>query len=287
MIKMKQLLGAHFSVTGGLHQALFTAEELNCPTLQIFTKNARSWKEPIPDPESVELFNRERNRIGFHSIISHASYLINIAGTDKIKLTRSIKSLEAELRRSALLNIDYLVLHPGAYLTSSPEDGIRRAANSLKTVFKATNTIAPRLLIETTAGQGTCLGHSFNQIASILDKTGNENRIGVCMDTCHMFAAGYDIRTVESYEKVMSDFENTIGFHRLYAIHLNDSQSDLASRIDRHDHIGNGFIGENGFKLIMNDSRFKSIPKILETPKELDLVPMDQINLNRLLAMVN
>lgn len=284
----QELLGAHFSIAGGLEKALLTAAEYHCPVLQIFTKNARTWKESIPDEDTISLFKQERERLKIKTVFSHASYLINIAAQDQEKRERSLTALRSELIRSSSLGIDGLVLHPGAYLTGAASDGVNRAADGIQAVFSKTPTAAAtRLLVETTAGQGTCLGHSFEQIGLLLEKIDAPDRTGVCLDTCHIFAAGYDIRTPKTYEAVIREFDTLIGLQHLYAIHLNDSKTDLGSKRDRHAHIGEGTITETGFSLIMNDPRLKHIPKILETPKEKDGVLMDPVNLSRLSAMVN
>lgn len=282
-----ELLGAHFSISGGLEKALLTADQFGCPVAQIFSKNARTWKESVPSTEAVQLFKSERRRLNIKCILSHASYLINIASGDPEKLNRSINALKSELIRSSMLGIDLLVLHPGAYLTGDEACGIDRAVNSIQKVFSQTPLVKTRLLIETTAGQGTCLGHTFEQIATILEKTSAPDRTGVCLDTCHIFTAGYDIRTPDAYESVMTLFDTTIGLEHLFAIHLNDSKMPFGSRKDRHEHIGEGLIGEQGFAQIMNDPRLKSLPKILETPKEKNGIEMDPVNLKRLLSLLN
>ena len=281
------LLGAHFSIAGGLENAVLSAEHLKCNVVQMFTKNARTWKEPVLDESKVRTFIRQRKHSRIRYLLSHASYLINIASDDPGKREQSVRSLASELCRSSRLGIEYLVLHPGAFLSSDAASGMERAARSLKQAFEEANVTSPRLLIETTAGQGTCLGHTFEQIATILEKTGNPGQTGVCMDTCHMYAAGLDISRPATYQAVMDEFDTLIGLDRLFAVHLNDSKASLGSKKDRHEHIGEGRIGITGFKLIMNDPRLKSVPKVLETPKEKNGKPMDPVNIKRLLDVIS
>lgn len=287
MKKQNHFLGAHFSVAGGPEHALYTAKSLDCTVAQIFTKNSRTWKEFMPDQDRINTFIDARKKIGITHVLSHASYLINIASSHKEKLKKSIQALTSELIRSSKLGIDYVVLHPGAFLDTSEHVGISRAADSLKEAFEKAGKSAPRLLIETTAGQGTCLGHTFEHIKKILDLTNIHEKTGVCMDTCHMFAAGMDISRPDKYEKTLTGFDALIGLDRLFAIHLNDSKTPLGSNKDRHAHIGEGHIGETGFHLIMNDKRLQHIPKILETPKDRDGQEMDPVNLARLLSLID
>ncbi len=285
--QQSELLGAHFSIAGGLENAILTAEKFGCNVVQLFTKNARTWKEKMLGKAAIQAFIQERKHAGIKYVLSHASYLINIASNDKEKLKQSIHALECEMIRCSELEIDYLVLHPGAYLTAGEQKGVEQAAQSLKILFSSLPKTRTRLLIETTSGQGTCLGHRFEQIADILNKVDAHHRTGVCLDTCHIFAAGYDIRTTTPYNQVINNFHRIIGLDRLLAIHVNDSKTPLGSKKDRHEHIGAGCIGLKGFELIMNDKRLKQIPKILETAKEQNGLQMDPINLNTLFAMVN
>ncbi len=283
----KQFIGAHFSIAGGLENAIFQARSLGCNALQLFTKSARTWKEKFPDKKSIKTFKTERKKANITTVISHASYLINIASNEPEKLDQSIQALSNEIKRSAMLGIDYVVLHPGSYTTQSESDGLKKACDSLCRVLKEFDKSCPKLLIETTAGQGTNLGYSFEQIAHILKRVNSPDKTGVCIDTSHIFAAGYDIREETSYMRTIKDFNDTIGLDHLYLLHLNDSKTEFASKKDRHEHIGQGYIGSPAFKLIMKDARLKSIPKILETPKLLDKIQMDPVNLNKLLSLAN
>ena len=284
--KASPLLGAHFSIAKGLHHALYEAETYGCTALQIFTKNTSSWKERALTQEEINRFDQAREQTGITSIASHTSYLINLATPERKKYDMSCNALKQELIRSSALDIQFVVLHPGAHLGKGKEKGIEKVALSINEIFAQTPGIQIRLLLETTAGQGSGLGHTFEQLASILDKIENQNRIGVCLDTSHVFAAGYDIRTPESYRKTTDAFDAIIGLENLYVIHLNDSKKELGSRVDRHEHIGKGYIGIKAFELLMNDMRFESVAKIIETPKKKDGPDMDKMNLNRLRSLV-
>ncbi len=275
-------IGAHFSVAGGLENALYTAKKLDCPVVQIFTKNARTWKESMPGAEQIRTFKEARKKNQVHSALSHCSYLINIANPDPSKRQQAGDALAKEMERSALLGLDHVVLHPGAHLGQGEEPGIELAVDSLKQVLGQVKEAGPRLLLETTAGQGSSLGKTFEELRDILEGVDMEERLGICLDTSHIFASGYDIRTLEGYENVMEAFHRTIGLNRLFALHLNDSIPDLGSTKDRHAHIGEGCIGETAFKCIMQDPRLFHIPKILETPKTQGDREMDPVNLDRL-----
>ncbi len=283
----KHLIGAHFSIAGGLENAIFQAASLGCNTLQLFTKNARTWKEKFPDKKAIKTFITERKKANIEKVISHASYLINIASDAPEKLDLSIQALSNEMKRSAMLEIDYVILHPGSYTTQKESEGIEKASESLYQVLRKSGEFYPKLLIETTAGQGTNLGYSFVQIAQMLKRVNLPDQTGVCIDTSHIFAAGYDIRDDASYTRTMKEFNDIIGLDRLSVLHLNDSKTEFGSKKDRHEHIGKGLIGENAFKSIMNDERLKTIPKILETPKLFDTLQMDPVNLKKLLALAN
>lgn len=281
------LLGAHFSIAKGLHHAVYSAKKLNCNTLQIFTKNSNSWKEKSPSQEEVNDFKKALDETGIIKIASHTSYLINLAGSQKEKHALSFKALKQELLRSALLGIHYVVLHPGSHRGKGEESGICRVADSIDKLCNETPGIKTELLLETSAGQGSSIGHTFNHLAIILDKIKNKDRVGICLDTCHIFASGYDIRTDKSYSKTINEFNEHIGLKHLKLIHLNDSKKDLGSKVDRHEHIGQGKIGLNAFRCIMNDPRLFDIPKIIETPKNNNGTEFDHRNLTQLMGLIS
>jgi deoxyribonuclease IV len=276
------LLGAHFSIAKGLHQALFTARDYGCTAVQVFTKNSNTWKEKTLSNEDIRLFEEARKKTNIQHIASHTSYLINLASPEKKKYAMSREALKQELIRCAALKIPLVVLHPGSHMESGVEAGIERIASAVNGVFDGLPGNPTQLLLETTSGQGFNLGHTFEQLAVIMGKIEHRDRLGVCLDTCHIFAAGYDLRTKAAYQKTMMTFESVIGFDHLYWIHLNDSMREMETRVDRHEHIGQGFIGEKAFKLLMNDSRLRNIPKVLETPKGEGEKDWDQINLAKL-----
>jgi len=280
------LIGAHFSIAKGLDKALFEAKSYGCNTLQIFTKNANSWKERVVTQKEIENFEQAKLETGIAEIASHTSYLINPATPEKKKHKMSINSLLQELVRSSNLDIPYVVLHPGSHMGAGDKEGITRIAESINEIFAKTSGISTRLLFETTAGQGSSVGHTFEQLASIISKVEKKINPGICLDTCHIFAAGYDMRTMEYYRKTMDDFDSIIGLDRLCLIHLNDSKKELGSRVDRHEQIGRGYIGLDAFKYIMNDDRLVDIPKIIETPKGTTDKDWDEINLKMLREMV-
>ena len=281
------LIGAHLSIAKGLHHALYEAKAYGCTALQIFTKNASTWKERTLDQDEIDRFDQARKKTGIIEIASHTSYLINLATPEKSKHVLSCNALVNELTRSSVLDIPYIVLHPGSHMGKGENKGISKIADSINEIFAQTHSINTRLLLETTAGQGFGLGHSFEQLASIMDKIENQDRIGICLDTSHIFAAGYDIRTEEPYLETIKAFDGIIGLKNLFVIHLNDSKKKLGSRVDRHEHIGEGYIGINLFKLLMNDKRFRDVPKIIETPKNKDGRDADKMNLKRLRTLIN
>ena len=280
-------MGAHFSIAGGLDKALYEAHIYRCNALQIFTKNAMTWKERTLSAKEIDLFEQAKAKTGIKEIASHASYLINLASKEKKKHVMSCRGLKQEFIRSSMLDISYVVLHPGSHMGIGEEEGVNLIADSINNIFSETPDLQTRLLLETTAGQGSSLGHTFEQLASIMDKVENRDRIGVCLDTSHVFAAGFDIRTTPAYSKTLKLFDSIIGLGQLYLIHLNDSKKELGSRVDRHEHIGKGLIGLKAFELFMNDDRFSNIPKIIETPKEQGEKDWDRINLEQLRSLVS
>lgn len=276
------LLGAHFSIAKGLHNAIYKAHSYDCNALQIFTKNAHTWKERELSQDEINRFNRARKDTGITAITSHTAYLINLAADEKKKHVMSCNALAHELVRSSILGIPFVVLHPGSHMGRGENDGMQKIIASINAIFNQTADVKTRLLLETTAGQGSSLGHTFEQLAMIMDKVKDTRRLGICLDTSHIFAAGYDIRTKASYNTTISKFDEILGLEHLNLIHLNDSKKNLDSRVDRHEHIGEGHIGIEAFKLFMNDERFANIPKIIETPKHNKGADHDMINLNRL-----
>lgn len=280
------LLGAHLSIAGGLHNAPYRARDLSCTVLQIFTKNASTWKERVLPQEEIVSFKKAIDDTGTCCVAAHAAYLINLASPDRLKRKLSVAALSHEMKRSSQLGIPNVVIHPGAHMGSGEAEGIRRIADNINAVFAGLTTEHTRLLLETTAGQGSSLGHRFEHLAKIISKVSTKQLVGVCLDTSHLFAAGYDIRSEAAYLRTMSQFEDTIGWQKLHLLHLNDSKSNLRSRVDRHDHIGRGAIGITAFALIMNDRRLDSVPKVIETPKKNDR-QWDRINLKRLRDLIH
>ena len=281
------LLGAHFSIAKGLHHAVYTAQDYNCTALQIFTKNASTWKERFLDSGDIDRFTQAKIDTGIDCIAAHTAYLINIASPEAEKRQMSLNALRQELIRSTQLGVAYTVLHPGAHMGDGEEVATRRVADVINTVFSETPGIQSRLLLETTAGQGSGIGHTFEQIAGILRQVKRQDLIGVCVDTAHIFAAGYDIRDPKSYEKTLVAFDRAIGLPYLYLIHLNDSKKSLGSHVDRHEHIGQGAIGLTAFELVMNDPRLATIPKIIETPKKDAIDDWDRSNLDTLRHLIH
>ena len=276
------LLGAHFSIAGGLEKALYTAAEYGCTAAQLFTKNANTWKERDIAAAEIERFSAAIQQTGITEIASHTSYLINLAAPDKKKHRKSCAALSRELVRASQLAIPYVVLHPGAHMGEGETAGLSRIIDSIDRVLEDATELNTRLLVESTAGQGSGVGHRFEQIARIVEAVAAKDRIGVCLDTCHIFAAGYDIRTKEGVAETLSEFDRIVGLERLYLIHLNDSKKDLAGRVDRHEHIGQGKIGKEGFEAIMTEPRLRNIAKIIETPKKEGGKDWDRVNLDLL-----
>jgi deoxyribonuclease-4 len=271
------IIGAHLSTAGGLHMALERARELRCLAVQLFTHNRAQWRIPRQTTEAVERFRRFDEQAGPFALAAHASYLINLASPDRNLRERSIRTMITEVRLCHALGIPLLVFHPGAHMGAGEVRGLRRVVQALDRIHRATVGLAakgasldalPKTVIETTAGQGTGLGWRFEQIAAILDGLADPDRARVCFDTAHAFAAGYDLRTPQSYEEVWAAFDRTIGLDKLAIFHVNDSRMPLGARVDRHAHIGRGEIGRRPFGWILTDPRFRALPKVLETPKE-------------------
>ena len=265
------LLGAHMSIAGGVHKALERGKSVGCDVVQIFTKSSNQWKaKPLSD-EDVRLFNEAKAETGISIVFGHTSYLINLAAPDPLTYDKSLKSLREELERAEALGLPYLVLHPGSHMGEGEQAGLEKIAASINSVHKSLPGLKVKLTLEITAGQGTNLGFRFEQIAQLVDMAKEPERLSTCFDTCHAFAAGYDIRTKKAYMGTMREFDRVIGLERLGVVHLNDAKKELASRIDRHEHIGKGRIGLDGFRWLLNDRRFRNTPASLETHKGKDL----------------
>jgi deoxyribonuclease-4 len=279
------LLGAHVSIAGGAHNALGRGEDLGCTAIQIFTKNAAQWKgKPLTEKE-VTNFTKERARTGI-LVVAHDAYLINLGSPDAALLKKSQAAFMEEMERAEKLEVPYLIMHPGAHIGSGEDAGIRSVAKSFNIMHRKTPGFRVKILIENTAGQGTALGHSFEHLRRIMEQTVEPERIGVCLDSCHAFAAGYDVSGSSGYQRVMEEFDSVVGLDNLKALHLNDCKKGLGRRVDRHEHIGKGALGLEFFRLVMNDPRFTHVPKIIETPKFLEGKDMDPVNLSLLRGLV-
>jgi deoxyribonuclease-4 len=275
------------SVAGGLHNAILSAQAHACQTLQIFTKNSNQWKARELTDEEVALFRRTLKKARLRFPTAHDSYLINLASADKDLYRQSLEAFVTELQRAERLGLSYLVTHPGAHLNHGEEAGLARVAAAVDEVHRRCPGYKVRILLETTAGQGTSLGHRFEHVARILELVKEPGRLGVCLDTCHVFAAGYRLAPEKEYRATMREFDRVIGLSRLKAFHLNDSLKPFGSRVDRHAHIGRGQLGLEPFRLLVNDPRFRNRPMILETAKEAgDCKEMDSINLATLRGLV-
>ncbi|MDA1142872.1 MAG: deoxyribonuclease IV [Planctomycetota bacterium] len=270
------------SVSGGIYKALERGVESTCNVIQIFVKNQMQWKARPLTKEDVVTFKKTQEATGIRTVVAHDSYLINLASPDDALWEKSIHSFAGELERCEALGVKGLVAHPGSHVGEGEAWGLIRIANALDVVHERTPGFKVKTYLETTAGQGTNLGYKFEHLRSIIDQTSDSKRLAVCVDTCHIFAAGYDIRDQKTYTATMRELIKIVGPRRIEAFHLNDSKKDLGSRVDRHDHIGEGKIGIDAFRALMNDERFLQIPMFLETPKAGD---MDRQNLNLLRSL--
>lgn len=282
---MPDYLGAHMSISGGLHKAIERAVTAGCGTLQIFTRSSNQWKgKPVSDKDA-ELFRSTFAASGLHEVISHDIYLINLAAPEGDTRDKSLAAFGDEMATCAQLGINKIVMHPGSHTTDPPEVGLERVIAAFDQLFEQVPQYEGLVLLETTAGQGTNLGRTFEELQTIISGSRYPDRFGICFDTCHTFAAGYNTATPAGYAEVMAQFDQILGLERLHCFHLNDSKKGLGSRVDRHEHIGQGALGLEPFRFIMNDARFTAIPKILETPKG-DTDEMDQVNLKLLRGLV-
>ena len=282
----KILLGAHMSIGGGAHMAIERGCSINCTAIQIFVKNNMQWFARPLTREEIAAFLNHVQRGELLSIFAHANYLINLAATNRQFHANSLRALSEELIRADQLELPFLVLHPGAHLGAGEDAGLDKVIASINRVLARIPKVKTRIALETTAGQGSCLGHKFEHFNYIIGGVREAERLCVCLDTAHVFAAGYDIASESAVRKMFAQFDRTIGLDRLVAIHLNDSKTARGSRVDRHEHISKGKIGLAAFRFIMRHRRFRKIPKVLETPKGKDLAE-DVMNLRTLRALAD
>ena len=280
--KHGDLIGAHLSTKGGLHTVFDRAEALEVSAVALFVKNSNQWKGKELTDDDCALFRKKRK---VKPVFTHSSYLINLATTNKEFHRKSIAAMIDELDRAERLGIRAVVLHPGAHMGAGAEAGIDQIARSLDQIHAAIPNHKVVTLLETSAGQGSCVGCSFEELGKIRAAVDDRKRVGVCFDTCHVFASGYDLRTRDAYEQTMEQLERHVGVQNVGLFHLNDSKKDLGSRVDRHEHIGDGHLGLDAFRFLLNDERFRGIPKLLETPKKIEH-ESDRRNLRTLRSLI-
>jgi deoxyribonuclease-4 len=280
------LFGAHMSVAGGYHNALIAARDHDCAAVQLFTKNANQWAARELTDEDVRLFRDTLRGTKVRQTVAHDSYLINLATPKDELFRRSVEALVVEMERAEALGLRYLVAHPGSHAGTDEETGLRNVVRAVDEVHRRCAGFRVRLLLETTAGQGESLGHRFEHLAHVLGAVAEPERLGVCLDTCHVFAAGYSLAPESDYRATMAEFDRLVGLKRLRLFHVNDSKKPLRSRVDRHEHVGRGCLGLEPFRLLVNDPRFDDRPMILETPKEEQGQDMDAVNLGVLRGLV-
>jgi deoxyribonuclease-4 len=271
------------SIAGGYEKALLAAQAHQCEAVQLFTKSSNQWKAKELTADEIRTFRRTLRQSGLRQTLAHDCYLINLASPDEQLYRRSVEAFLVEVRRAEALGLRYLVTHPGSPTDGDKQAGLERVARGLDEVHERTPDFRVRVLLETTAGQGNSLGHRFEHLAKILDLVAAPQRLGVCLDTCHVFAAGYALAPKKEYRETLRAFNRVIGLRWLKAFHVNDSLKPQGSRVDRHAHIGQGCLGLEPFRLLVNDPRFRNRPMILETPKEDN---MDAVNLKTLRSLV-
>ncbi|OGB87944.1 deoxyribonuclease IV [candidate division WOR-1 bacterium RIFCSPLOWO2_02_FULL_46_20] len=279
-----RLLGAHMSIAGGVDKAIERGQSIGCTAIQIFVKNNNQWfSQPLPK-EEISRFIKLQKQTGIF-VFAHAGYLVNLASTDPKNHANSMKSMLDELERCETLRLPFIVLHPGSHLGQGEYVGIKNVVKNISGLFKSTRGYKVKILLETTAGQGTNLGRNFEELAGIIDGIKEPQRLGICFDTCHAYAAGYDIKSAAGFKQCWDEFDKIIGLEKLLAFHLNDSKTVGDSRKDRHEHIGQGTIGQGAFRLLLNDKRFENIAMVLETPKDPEMRE-DLMNLKLLRSLI-
>jgi deoxyribonuclease-4 len=281
------ILGAHQSIAGGYYKSAEIARRTGCDCVQLFTKNNNQWRAKELTRDDVVRFQAALRDLKISHPLAHDSYLINLASPDPVLWKKSVDAFIVEMLRADRLGIPYVVTHPGAYTTSSEAAGIAAVVRALDEVHRQTRGIRSQVLLENTAGQGSCLGSRFEHLASMIDGVQNPDLVGVCIDTCHTFAAGYPLGTEKEYRSTMRALDKTVGLKLVRAFHLNDSVKPLGSRVDRHAHIGRGMMGKEPFRFLVNDRRFRTVPMYLETPKgEEKGKDLDAINLKTLRGLI-
>ena len=278
-----RLIGAHMPTSGGLFKSLVAGKEIGCSAVQLFTGSPRQWAHPPMKEEAVELFLKAKAETGIPFTVAHDSYLINLAAPSEEVMAKSHLAFRGELDRANALEIPWVVTHMGAHLNEGEDEAIQRLIDSLKKILDDTDGHSAGVALETTAGQGTGLGWRFEQIGKVLEGVGENPRIGVCLDTCHIFVAGYDLRTPETYEATIQEFDRNIGLSKLKVIHANDAKKALGSKVDRHEHLGQGEIGPDAFIRLVQDPRISHVPIIVETPES---ETMHEVNVGRLKKML-
>lgn len=285
ILEVLMRLGAHMSIAGGVDQAVVRGQSVGCEAIAMFTKNNNQWKAKPLTQEDADKFNAALIETGIRPVVAHSSYLLNLGSPSAALWKKSIAGMQVELERCERLGIPYLVIHPGSHIDKGVDYGLKRVAEAFDLIHAKLPNRRVVTLLEHTAGQGSNLCHTFEELAQLRELIADKKRIGVCLDSCHLFAAGYDIRKPETYADVFKRFDNIVGVQHVKAWHLNDSKGKLGSRIDRHDHIGRGAIGRAGFRNIMNDPRWRSLPGLLETPKGPEMKE-DVVNLRALRRLV-
>lgn len=273
------ILGAHISAAGGLHTAFDRAEDVGCDTMQIFTKNKGAWRAKPLEDEAIAQFRKRASESSVGPVVTHASYLLNLASPDAALREKSSEALRIELERNEALGIPYLVLHPGAHKDTGEAAGLARVNTALNQVLAWTKGFEGKVLLENSAGQGSSVCREFASLARVLKDSAAPERLGVCIDTCHLFAAGYELRTKAGYEETMTQLTDAVGLEAVLCLHLNDSKKELGTRVDRHEHIGQGHIGTGAFRLLLCDRRFCKVPMVFELPPDDDML---RVNLETL-----